>query len=577
MKKTISILLAIIILTTICTGCANDTEEPLVVPIHPTTIDTEPTNPPDAFPTESTEAITSNTDKNEDINNQYSLLAAVHMGGENPQTTEKRFDEALLNEDVTTLNNMVGKMSQTLVILPHKNEYEYDADKETISVLAKNNDTVELHLTTNTEKYIGDEKNLIEQDTLKYAGHSGVLYACYEKETIQFIYMGSTESKAAIVAIGDNKTMLTNILNAVIIYESSHSTATDITAYTNSIHANKQAVVYADKYQTILCFDAADKYKCKTGDGYFELFDNNNECYCHVEAYDPSYVADEASWDILDFYELNQETKYIETNNLFGFTVAEDEENIFYGFDKNSYGAILIESTLPIDSLFEIIKAIDVKKCAYSNETIMKIRQNSDEALASMLKNAFLLALADADGWEELNDYVCDGNVSSYVSTCADLDAAKIAFNCTHNHYYYDDSARQEEGMYSVAGNMRGVTFTFYPIEEKGEYYYKLADGVINEFVRPHHITQGREDIPVVYNGDTPDYENHGTISTMISPSGYYCILNSLRVLAGDRFAIASTAYQNVPLTIFVTYEPYTTAPNNPIQAYYQFGGLCTD
>lgn len=567
MKKLIALLLAITMLATLCAGCSksDDVKDPKPTDAPTTTIPSD----------NETEFI----DKCDEVNTTYSVIAATNFNGVTPEEMDRKYDEAMEKEDVNALNKILNLTGQTIALLPHNNKYTYNSDYESVNVANQAGNTVEVYVIVPTEEFDTGTAKLVEKEALEYDGHSGQLYeAKADGETI-YLYMGYTAAETLVGAIGKDAEMVKDILSDMIIVESTNSAVTDIDEYLTTINPDKQVATYVEDYQAILCFDAADKYECKAEDGYICLINNATEHSFDIGVGATEDVAEELSMIMLDD-EFEAKVKYISTQNIFGFAFHNDEEAIFYGFDKDSYTSIFIASDGSIDELFDVIKSINVRKCAFSNKDdglfSDKLRGH-DDAAAAELANAVMFALADQDIWDELVGYICDGNFSSYVSESADLEATKVFYDCGHEnaHYYYDADARVEDGMYSIAGYMRGITITFHQVEEDGKYYYVIGDGIINEYVRPNSTVQGREDIDVVHEGKTPDYENHGTVKTLKGPDAANQYLYArVRATVGEKVEMVSSYYRDVPLTVFIALE---TTDGYVFNVEGQFGGCLTN
>lgn len=560
MKKIIALLLAIAMLATLCVGCSKDNKN------DPTNnnsnVQTTPSDNPDpADPVVS--------EKYEDVTVKYNVLATPNISGLNIEEIEDKFDEAMENNDFDTLNDIVSKMDQTIVMIPQKNNYKYENEYDGCTI-SKDDVEIEVHIMP-YEDMSAVEDAATKVEDLDYNTHAGTLYETpYDENITLYVYIGLTKQNTIIGVVGSDKAEIKNVLDELMVIETELSKTTDPNAFFDALKEKEVATIVSD-CQSILHYVDNGKYEIEKDDDGIYL--TKDDCDISIELDDTDYVASEIS-DCMNFEEV-EGMKYIETKNVFGFAFYADEEAAFYGFDKNTYAAIAVEGyDCSIDDIYEVVKNIDVLKCAFTEEITGALDDSvtqKDESMIAELGNALMLSLADQDIYDEVLPYVCEGNVSSYVDTFPNTpDDAKIFYDCNHDvkHYYYNYHARQGEGMYSVAGLMHGFTITFYPVEENGKYYYKISEGIINEYVRPTATVQGREDIDVTYTYGmtTPDYENHGKLSTMELKGNHY-MYNRIRATLGDSLEISSKHYKSVPMTIFVEMGGET------IRVDAQFGG----
>ena len=203
---------------------------------------------------------------------------------------------------------------------------------------------------------------------------------------------------------------------------------------------------------------------------------------------------------------------------------------------------------------------------------VERSRAQKDDSAMGEVTNAIMLALSDQEIYDEVLCYACTGNVSCYVDSEASIsDANKVQIKAATNGggnnaseiFEYNDNTRQKDEVeYLVAGQMRGVTITFYPAKNTNASQYTLSEGVVNAFVRKtdkkdDHVAPA--DGSVVpsehkyYSGE-PDYATRGLLSTLCAGSNTanHYLYNRVRSVIGDRVELTSQTYRNSQYTVFI-------------------------
>lgn len=204
---------------------------------------------------------------------------------------------------------------------------------------------------------------------------------------------------------------------------------------------------------------------------------------------------------------------------------------------------------------------------------VERSRAQKDDSAMGEVTNAIMLALSDQEIYDEVLCYACTGNVSCYVDSEASIsDANKVQIKAATNGggnnaseiFEYNDNARQKDEVeYLVAGQMRGVTITFYPAKNTNASQYTLSEGVVNAFVRKQNegdTNVGAEDGSVIasehkyYTASGPTYATAGTLSTMCAGSNTtnHYLYNRVRSVIGDRVELTSQTYRNSQYTVFI-------------------------
>ena len=184
---------------------------------------------------------------------------------------------------------------------------------------------------------------------------------------------------------------------------------------------------------------------------------------------------------------------------------------------------------------------------------VEKSRMQKDDSAMDEVVNAIQLSLADQEIYDEVLEHSVWDNVSCYIdkkdeSQFADCKMQlKAANGDKKEQYMFGDEARLlDETVYYAAGNMRGLTITFSPLDNTET--YDFANGILNKFV-------GRKT---------------GILSE--NPELY----NRLRSVIGDKLDTTSQTYRNSDYTIFIRVGSIGGAEvvqQDAIQVWGQFNG----
>lgn len=209
---------------------------------------------------------------------------------------------------------------------------------------------------------------------------------------------------------------------------------------------------------------------------------------------------------------------------------------------------------------------------------VERSRAQKDDSAMGEVTNAIMLALSDQDIYDEVLCYACTGNVSCYVDSKDSIKddnkvTVKAATNSGGNNaseiFEYNDNARQKDEVeYLVAGQMRGVTITFYPAKNTNASQYTLSEAVVNAFVRAENqadtnVKPAADSVIAsehkYYNGvpkylGSGDVAGVGTLSTMCAGSNTtnHYLYNRVRSVIGDRVELTSQTYRNSQYTVFI-------------------------
>ena len=160
---------------------------------------------------------------------------------------------------------------------------------------------------------------------------------------------------------------------------------------------------------------------------------------------------------------------------------------------------------------------------------VEKSRMQKDDSAMDEVVNAIQLSLADQEIYDEVLEHSVWDNVSCYIDKKDESQFAshkitlKAANGDKKEQYMFGDEARLlDETVYYAAGNMRGLTITFSPLESGDT--YDFSTGILNKFVD----------------------RNTGLLSE--NPKLY----NGLRATIGDKLKITSQTYRNSDYTLFI-------------------------
>lgn len=222
---------------------------------------------------------------------------------------------------------------------------------------------------------------------------------------------------------------------------------------------------------------------------------------------------------------------------------------------------------------------------------VEKSRMQKDDSAMGELTNVIQLALSDQDIYDEVLKYSCYGNVSCYIDRESEKDSAyggetaaasggtaagdfyiatKAASTTSgtatnkgwKEQYMFTDDCRQlDETEYFFAGNMRGVTITFFTDEDG---VFTLKNGIVNWAVRTSDattmITQDRVADTLTYfqNDNVPTWAKNGALGTMTKKEmtdktvEHHYLYNRVRVNIGDTVAMSSQTYRYSDYTVFI-------------------------
>ena len=221
---------------------------------------------------------------------------------------------------------------------------------------------------------------------------------------------------------------------------------------------------------------------------------------------------------------------------------------------------------------------------------VEKSRMQKDDSAMGELTNVIQLALSDQDIYDEVLKYSCYGNVSCYIDRESEADskyggetapatgstpagdfyimtkAAATSNGSTakawkEQYMFTDDTRQLDETEYYFAGNMRGVTITFFTDEDG---VFDLKKGIVNWAVRTSDatdmVTSDRNYDTVTYfqNDNVPTWDTNGALGSMTKKEmtdaavEHHYLYNRVRVNIGDTVAMSSQTYRYSDYTVFI-------------------------
>ena len=200
---------------------------------------------------------------------------------------------------------------------------------------------------------------------------------------------------------------------------------------------------------------------------------------------------------------------------------------------------------------------------------VEKSRMQKDDSAMGEVMNAVKLALADQDVYDECLTYNVRGNYSCYIddthkdTTASDTTAFLFKPAKTANNNYTtgenggswrfnDDVRTDDEQFYNAAGNMRGMTITFYPTKSGNTSVYKLESAYINDMGKYGSATGATN--RAAAKSKLKDGTTAATLKTITSgAAGKTGVLyNKLRAAVGDSITLSSQTYRNSEYTVFI-------------------------
>lgn len=539
MKKIISLLLVVAMCATMFVACGKKTETP------PKTEQTKPT--------ESVTEKTPDEDKEAGysaIENKYIVITTNCFDGfENIEEFEKEYDDNYDQHNLEELTTLLGKRGQTVVTFPRNDDFGYDADDEGCIIYDQNGDQVaEVAIFPgDLFGFIADEDlELVEEKDVN--GLAGAFYKTHDSgDKVIETYIGRTMHNALVVVGAYEKTMLDELLEDMVIFETDMADAVVVDdAFTKKFDDKNSVLSVSYDYQSIWTYDNEDKYTVEDADGYVTLYDKKTkEDVMDITIDEAWYVVDEMNY-FMD--NLKKEDIYqVNTDNFIGYIFVDDAETYFFGVDKNACVGLIIEGFASVEDVFDVVSKSDMSMRAFIDEDVIPeidIQVSYDESTIDWLASELLIAMGDIDTYDLMKSYVVD-NVSCYAydKKAGSAEEDRVYIGDEKNGYYtVDDTWRMSSGEYFAVGKMKGLTITFNPeLDENGNYVYIIRNGVINQFVG------GKDTLAKEEN---------------------QLLLDALNFYGEGYFEMTSDAYIKAPVTVFLF------MPDEPgCRAYAQFGG----
>lgn len=539
MKKILSLLLVVAMCATMFVACGKKTETP------PETEQPKPTESvPEKTPDDDKEAGYSA------IENKYIVITTNCFDGfENIEEFEKEYDDNYDQHNLEELTTLLGKMGQTVVTFPRHDNFGYEADDEGCVIYNQNGEHV-----AEVAIFPGDLFGFISEEDLELVeeknvnGLAGAFYKTHDSDDkVIETYIGRTTHNAVVVVGAYEKTMLDEMLEDMVIFETAMAEAVVVDDAFAKKFDDKNAVLSVSyDYQSIWTYNNDDKYIVEDFDGYVTLYDKKTqEEVMDITIDEAWYVVDEMNY-FMD--NLKKEDIYkVDTDNFIGYIFVEDNETYFFGVDKNACVGLIIEGFASVEDVFGVVSKSDMSMRAFIDEDVIPeidIQASYDESTINWLASELLIVIGDINTYDLMKSYAVD-NVSCYAydkqAGSAEEDRIYLADE-NKSYYMVDDTWRMSSGEYFAVGKMKGLTITFNPeLDENGDYVYIIRNGVINQFVG------GKDTLAKEEN---------------------QLLLDALNFYGEGYFEMTSDAYAKAPVTIFLF------MPDEPgCRAYAQFGG----
>ena len=214
----------------------------------------------------------------------------------------------------------------------------------------------------------------------------------------------------------------------------------------------------------------------------------------------------------------------------------------------NNKGFSLVELVVTIAIMAVMITVLAPALLQYTE----KSRAAKDTSAMGEVVNAVQLAMSNQGCYDEVVKYSTKNQVSCYIDKEKEGEYVKVitkeaSANSATQYIFDDDSRLLDETPYYLAGNMRGVTITFYPSTIGNNLCYDLENGCINQWVGQWNRLENLE-----------------------------LLYSSVRSTIGDEVILTSQTYRNSEFTVFIRIG--TTGGNDAtaqdaVKVYGQFSG----
>lgn len=215
---------------------------------------------------------------------------------------------------------------------------------------------------------------------------------------------------------------------------------------------------------------------------------------------------------------------------------------------KSKAGLSLVE-LITVVAIMAVLAAVLIPALMVHTE---RSRAQRDMSAMDEITNALLISLSDSDAYDEASRYSIINNVSCYIDSELEEQHTKKVIKTLANgdviQYTFDGNSRlADEKKYCLAGNMRGFTITFEPVQvNENDTQYVLKEAIINKY--------------------------YGT-SAKFGDAQY--LYNIVRQVIGNDVLQVSQTYRNSEYTIFVRISLAGEDPDkmDPVEIYGQYSG----
>lgn len=218
----------------------------------------------------------------------------------------------------------------------------------------------------------------------------------------------------------------------------------------------------------------------------------------------------------------------------------------------NNKGFSLVELVVTIAIMAVMLGVLAPALLQYTE----KSRAAKDTSAMGEVVNSVQLAMSNQGCYDEVVKYSTKNQVSCYIDKAKENEYTKTITkegdDKSATQYTFDDDTRLlDETRYYLAGNMRGVTITFYPSTVGNNLCYDLENGCINQWVGQWNRLENLE-----------------------------LLYSSVRSTIGDEVILTSQTYRNSEFTIFIrigTMGGNDASSQDAVKVYGQFSGTNLD
>lgn len=205
-------------------------------------------------------------------------------------------------------------------------------------------------------------------------------------------------------------------------------------------------------------------------------------------------------------------------------------EGIYYVKKKKNKGFSLVELVTIIAIMAVLLTVLTPSLLRYTEDS----RAQKDVSTAGEIVNAFRLALADQNCFDEMLDYSCTNNYITYT------DSSGIYGQIIADGEYW-----------APDGSGRATTITFNPTTLGDAIVYRMDNAIVNDMTYGNGSTANGREIKGNRIDDIQCYFKNASLSEQRTGYTY----NEVRQTVGDFVDITSQTYRKSSFTVFIKFS----------------------